>query len=86
MIDVTVYTALMRKTPKTTYALMEELESNNYQQISKRAKPKHAVGLIEADYMSGINAKFATLNNKFDNLERKSVHVFQSTKACGNYL
>lgn len=68
MIDAIADDALMSKTTKVSYALMEELASNNYQWKSEKTKPKQVASLLELDQVSCINAHFATLNKRFNNL------------------
>lgn len=46
MIDATTGGTLIRKKPKATYALLEELASKNYQLTSKRVKPKQVMGVL----------------------------------------
>lgn len=87
MIDVTACGTHMSKTPEAAYALMEELASNNHQwTTSKRTKSKPITEVIEVDQVSRINARFAILNKRFDNLEKMSVSIVQATKTCKNYL
>lgn len=84
MIDAMIGGALMSKTPKAAYALMEKLESNNYQWTSfERIKPRPIARVIEVDQVSNLNAQLATLIRRFDNFVIMNVSAAQTTKTYG---
>lgn len=49
--------------------------------MSERTKLKQAARVLELDQVSNINAPFAALNRKFDNLEMTSMSGAHSTKS-----
>ena len=78
MVDAAAGGALMSKTHKAAYELLEELASN-YQWPTERAMPRKTAGVLELDSITSLAAKMATLSQQ---LGKMNVNVIQTDVVC----
>jgi hypothetical protein len=62
MVDVVAVGALMSKTHETTYEVLEEFASNNYQWPSKRSIQRKAAKFLKLDSITKLVAQVTILS------------------------